>query len=249
MRKIVHPLAFLLVAAVAACGGASKPTARPVAQAAAPDLHAQNRSASVAIVWTMANEAGEKKTLLTTGFAINARAVASSAPFGSGGLKLESAIVLVVDVGAKVRPVKATMLGMNDKLDVVVFQTEADMPASVTLQPAAPSVGEAAYTIDMQVMNDGTTILPDSYHRAVVSYVDAEESALQSLTIDVGSVTPFSTGCGLFNARGELIGLVSRPLLMNQPSGSRAIVLPAKHLVAFMRSSEVSMTVALPAKP
>lgn len=247
MRAFVSACVLSICAMIPGCARApALNTPVPLKSGAAgSDRHALNRLATVGVVWKMKDAADQETEALTTGVAINGRAVLTSAPFGSTGQELVGVTVVVVDVGVPLRALKAKLLSKNEKLDLLVIGTAEDLPASVMIRPEMPELGADAYTLDLQ-MTHGRSVVADMRHRAAVSFVDGPQSELQGLIIDVGSVTAQSVGCGLFGPEGEMIGLVTRPLLEQQSVSTRAIVLPARYLAAFVRSSDVSAAIAVP---
>ena len=113
--------------------------------------------------------------------------------------RLESWLTLSIDEEGNVSPIQ--VLALDLKNDVCIFKSSYKVPGVVPLAEEMPLIGEKVYlgAYPLGVYEPGHTPFFEGYYAGILSGMD-------SFTIPVA---PGSSGGGIVNQRGELVGIVS----------------------------------------
>lgn len=114
-------------------------------------------------------------------------------------LRMDSWMMIALDVNGDVRPIK--VLALDNKTDVCVFKMPYASAGVVPLAKRMPLIGERVYlgAFPLGVYEPGHVPFFEGFYAGVLNGHD-------SFTIPVA---PGSSGGGIVNNRGELIGVVS----------------------------------------
>ncbi len=148
------------------------------------------------------------------------------------------AVALRSDASIERTPAKIIM--ESPTLGLAILETRDPMATHVVIRAGdVPEPGDAIYAVDTQTVVNGFVV--GQVHVGHLAHIDSADQPIRAMVVETAAFARSSRGGGVFNRRGELVGLTTMPLFAGDESTTtRGVAVAASEIVKFLRTNGIA---------